>query len=1322
MSLPKHDDVINASQKGDNESLLSYFPTILKAAMGEDESLHQKAVALLKDLNLSEDNVSGEVFIDSVWIVTSQLKNAATNAHCVSTIKEVTKEYPSLKNALVSSLDAALLEASGVIENQSDLQKRLRQHNTLLYYRQQKFNLLSEESQGYSKLLEFLTRSPETLNVEQDRKMLLCLIGEFSLDPSRCLDLVVRVLELEFQEEKEKTSTSRCQRLMTLIHHLPKENLPKLLSFALSSDSNLALLRCMARLVAEGILPVSDMLKYLPAWRELAGKLYEQVIKQEKEKIKASTRIRLSSSASSDKDNFTAVDVSELGDSIAMKWVEILLLDQCPGIMQTFPPEEWSQLCVLLPRTIGSAICGWVQAQLTPWVSRLDQPPWVIERKDCEMDTASDELPSFSDLEDVLRPLKYTLESGCLALCPGLFTCVCRILALYSAVDFDESLDVLTTLVLPTMGCWEIASSALSGEVWKTVEKLPYRTRFDLYAKWRGSGLEKAALNSSKPLWQVASEIQAGKDARYQLKRLSKDTIRDASRGIAKVCHGHPLVVFSTILNQIESYDNLVEVMVDALRFVTPLGLDVLGYCILARLNGTGGGMINRSRLKPDGVNVSQWLQSLESFTGYFYKRYPSMELGGILEYLVERLKAGHVMELGMMRTLLKTAGGWAFSDYSPAASLSHAQLEGRSGSTSLMRETMSFGVIQKYNPVASVAIRSVLQKDDVGVSLLILLAQVRNQILFEDSDPAMGKSKPVKLIGNLLDSCQVIVSVLLNFLVSDPLDGGNEGEALKKFAGSLPSLEDLISAFNMDLSTIWMLCRPLLREIHLEGDSSTSLSAFKITDHVRDLYMAKVPEDTWKDFNTSLFETFYTYSLYDFSCPTEKYTGEVARLEKEMERLKGQKGPNSSAGVKPGNAPNTTPDEEIHRCEQTIASLKSDQARQKSHVGDIHEFVGMQKASLFPSNVLTQDAAKSFLTHCVFPRCMQSPDDALYCAHFVDFLHTSETAGFGTLHFYDAAIISMSRSLFAVTEGEAANISIFLVELWKNASRWRYDKEAFESEVDGKPGSSLTEENAVTYSDFETLYNKWHAAIGGVAIGCLQSKEYIHIRNCLILLTRLVDVYPTRPMLANGILTTLEPLQDDSNPLADIRAAAQAYSMQLVKARDDGVWKEEDVATVKARQAKEKAAEESRKVKAQEAMKEIQRDAENITKSIGDAWDRPGNRARGPGNGDRQRSRSAERIQRSRGRDGRREEGRGELGPRREEPPRRDDGRGGRRDRDDDRRSPPRSLEGRFQPREPERTGTKRSREPSPEPGEETNKRARTADGRGPSRRRNRR
>lgn len=109
-----------------------------------------------------------------------------------------------------------------------------------------------------------------------------------------------------------------------------------------------------------------------------------------------------------------------------------------------------------------------------------------------------------------------------------------------------------------------------------------------------------------------------------------------------------------------------------------------------------------------------------------------------------------------------------------------------------------------------------------------------------------------------------------------------------------------------------------------------------------------------------------------------------------------------------------------------------------------------------------------------------------------------------------------------------------------------------------------------------------------------------------------MVEAYPTRPTLANRLLSALGPLQEESYPFADIRASAQAYGTQLIRARDDGVWKEETEASKKARKAIEQAAAVARQKKAEEQMEQMQRDSEKITEEIGEreSWDQ---RRQGP-------------------------------------------------------------------------------------------------------------
>ncbi|KAI8809248.1 transcription factor/nuclear export subunit protein 2-domain-containing protein, partial [Cladochytrium replicatum] len=116
-------------------------------------------------------------------------------------------------------LEPELLEALGLVQQHKQFHKRVIRANTVLLYKQQKFNLLREESEGYSKLIvELSSNLPRTLSdiwdqegirdhkqlvhrrgeLVHDRAEVLLkdiksLIGYFDLDPNRVLDLILDV-------------------------------------------------------------------------------------------------------------------------------------------------------------------------------------------------------------------------------------------------------------------------------------------------------------------------------------------------------------------------------------------------------------------------------------------------------------------------------------------------------------------------------------------------------------------------------------------------------------------------------------------------------------------------------------------------------------------------------------------------------------------------------------------------------------------------------------------------------------------------------------------------------------------------------------------------------------------------------------------------------------------------------------------------------------------------------------------------------------------------------------------------------------------------
>lgn len=578
----------------------------------------------------------------------------------------------------------------------------------------------------------------------------------------------------------------------------------------------------------------------------------------------------------------------------------------------------------------------------------------------------------------------------------------------------------------------------------------------------------------------------------------------------------------------------------------------------------------------------------------------------------MRRLRKGHVMELGILGSLLKVAGGYGFVDYSPAASLSSTQLEGRAGSFTLKRETMSFGIVEVVNAHTTEIIKHVLQKDGFGVSMLILIAQARSRLIFQSSK---GASKAVKLVGNLYDACQVVISILLEFLTTEePQEKENESSsAIEEYAKRLPALDDLHFKFGLDVESSWMLARPLIRSVVQKKESQEAPDPTLVvtqTYSFRKKYERMLPDDAWPHLSPSLFESFYTNSLYDIFCPEEVYLSELNRVGKEVERLERAKA-GGPTGVQVGANPPKNETVELARLNKVMNLLTVDKDQQKQHVATIQEELEEKKHDFMNSDIVSQEAAKSFLLYCVYPRSLQTPDDAMYCAHFAFQLHSLETPGFSTLHYIDELISVASGALFGLTEAEAANLAILLWQTWARVNKWRYEEGLYETEVAGKPGSYMQQvsqgangENQapleVFHKEFVGLYNCWHAALGKALIGCLTSSEYMHMRTGLVILTRIVEVFPTRPGLGNKLINTLKPLQDENSVRPDIRASANAYCTMLLRARDDGKWIEEDAAVAQARADQERAAARERKKKLQEQFEELQRDSEKITEEIG--------------------------------------------------------------------------------------------------------------------------
>jgi hypothetical protein len=154
----------------------------------------------------------------------------------------------------------------GVIRDEDAHQKRIIKANTNLVYKQQKYNLLREEVEGFSKIVVLLENLPD---VVQDPESIIAevfsIIGHFDLDPNRVLDIILDVFEEQISNSFFVALLKQF-KVANIVHILGN----KFVSYHVKDNDNTvckftprSLYLLAAVLVAVGLVDLVELLAYL---------------------------------------------------------------------------------------------------------------------------------------------------------------------------------------------------------------------------------------------------------------------------------------------------------------------------------------------------------------------------------------------------------------------------------------------------------------------------------------------------------------------------------------------------------------------------------------------------------------------------------------------------------------------------------------------------------------------------------------------------------------------------------------------------------------------------------------------------------------------------------------------------------------------------------------------------------------------------------------------------------------------------------------------------------------------------------------------------
>lgn len=1034
---------------------------------------------------------------------------------------------------------------------------------TKLYFTQTKYNLLKEQSVGYAMILTELFRlnrnnAPEVLST------VIQIIGFYRADPNRVLDLVV---DLFIQNAFGDFPDLYIEFIDQFYGDKPKllQLLQLRLNFYASKTNEISTVpqgfyRVLALLIHKEIYDTDDLYKYLYPHDAKVLEYHKKLV----EEARHAARKYAIAVVGEEKPTKSVIDMLKETSPIDFHYLEVdnQKVNLCAHLIDLGDWNQAMQIAQKLPeyhclsnRRVALSACALLSHIIDPLYRQCALPKPLNERikPTCLFDTTL--VPQINTVEELPLRVFPILE----ALGPFLYhdtltlTKIIRVVrhALLfkpdggtpDALTAEGSLyyhiqDVIAYSILPSVSLTS-GNSSLARELWSLIRNLKPQVRYRLYYEWRDEG--------SNPI-MLKNKGQILLKAKHHMKRLSKETLRQCGRHIGKLCDSNPVITLNYVLSHIQSYDNLILLVIDALRYIPPIAMDALIYCVIEILSDP-----NRNKKSPDGMALAQWLTNLSTFTSSVISRY-RVEFSCYLEYISNQLKIGNSLDLVLLADLIQKMTG-----IEAIQAITDDRIEALMGGHVLRTEGAYFNQV-KNTRKSTARLKDALIESRLAMPLCILMAQLRDKLCFSQHDTGT----PLKLVGKLYDQCQETFAQYGVFL--------SINLSIDDYINFMPPLETLMTEHKLDPDTAFFLARPMIfhrirstfqelktaaeKEIVVEEGEAPELNPqvkcakyIEAAKSVLDPIAETIQPILTRKFvscnlNPKLFVIFWTLSMSDIEVPLKCYEREITRLSQTVNELS-KFGDDDQKKRK-----------ERERCAVLVSKLKQEQAEQLEHTQHIRMYLESERENLFCKNSsydIVYLESRQFVQHCPFARCIQTACDAIYSARFMLFLHELKVENYPTIICLDRLLCDLTYMMGACTENEATHYGRFLCNILKTTSLWHSSAQVYNEQCEQYPGSIINIDNSeyINYETYRDICYKWHYRLTRSFSVALESNNYIQIRNALIVMISIIDYYPAIKHFGKGIGIKIEEVRtNEKENRQDLYALATAYAGRLDEIR----------------------------------------------------------------------------------------------------------------------------------------------------------------------------
>ncbi|KAJ9104267.1 hypothetical protein QFC19_004084, partial [Naganishia cerealis] len=331
-------------------------------------------------------------------------------------------------------------------------------------------------------------------------------------------------------------------------------------------------------------------------------------------------------------------------------------------------------------------------------------------------------------------------------------------------------LDIMRVLILPSMPLLK-SNYSFNIEIWPLLQRMGTAQRHALYGEWHAA-ISNPMHSRYMPV-MAAAAAQTTTEVKRILKRMTTSYDRVHARAIGKFSYSAPTALWSVILPQITSYQNMKTTVVESARYLSDFGWDVTIFMLLDALTNE-----SKTAVKQDGTSASTWLIGVAAFIGQLAKRYIVMNLHPFFHLILNQLARDNLSGLITLKHIVSAMAG-----IDPIINVSPDQVRCFSGGGVLYVEGVEATRADYAEPPRAPQERSAmagvkpqrkqnstkarnrlltsLEASGLTVPLLVAMCQARKSCIFT----ATSASEHNKQLVTSMDECHSICNQFIRFL-----------------------------------------------------------------------------------------------------------------------------------------------------------------------------------------------------------------------------------------------------------------------------------------------------------------------------------------------------------------------------------------------------------------------------------------------------------------------------------------------------------------------------------------------------------------------------